>query len=199
MNEQRPSQNQHEQHEQFDLLTEGHELALPDAEHAEPLRPGEADPQQQLEQARNVIEEESASSETSLHDLQANETPDEQSQPGFINQALQTITLHRELQHIQRKLPAPERLLSRFVHQPAVRAISDATGKSISRPSGLLGGGIVALAGTLGYTYLARHIGFQYNYIVFILLFVGGFVAGIVLELLIWAATRSHRRARATE
>ncbi|HVV66661.1 MAG TPA: hypothetical protein VHB72_01135 [Candidatus Saccharimonadales bacterium] len=194
MSEQHPNTNRHEQ---FELLTEGRELALPDAEHAEPLRPGEADPRERLEQARSVVEEESASSEKSLHDLdlQASEAPGEQPQPGFVSQALQDITVHRELQHIQRKLPAPERLLSRFVHRPAVRVASDVAGKSISRPSGLLGGGIVAFAGTLGYVYLARHVGFQYNYVVFTLLFVGGFAAGLALELLIWVAMRSRRHA----
>lgn len=194
MSEHRPGSNQHEQFNQ--LPSQGERLVLPDAEHAEPLRPGEADPQKRQEQARSVIEEESARRESPLQDLQATERADSQtSQPGYVNQALQSITLHRELQHIRRKLPAPERLLSRVIHQPAIRIASDVAGKSVSRPSGLLGGGIVALAGTLVYSYMARHIGFEYNYAVFTLLFVGGFIVGVSLELLIWVFTRSRRKA----
>ena len=39
---------------------------------------------------------------------------------------------------------------------------------------------------------MARHMGFRYNYLVFLVLFAGGFVVGLILELLIWAATRRH-------
>jgi hypothetical protein len=118
----------------------------------------------------------------------------EVAEPQQINRDLRQITLRRELQHIRRELPVPQRVLSRVVHQPAVRVISEAAGKTISRPSGLLGGGLVALLGTTSYLYLAKHIGFTYNYFVFMALFVGGFIVGLVLELLVHLTTTSRRK-----
>jgi hypothetical protein len=70
---------------------------------------------------------------------------------------------------------------------------SEAAGRTVSRPSGLLGGGLVAFLGTTGYLYLARHIGFTYNYLVFLLLLAGGFILGVSLELLVHLATGSRR------
>ena len=90
---------------------------------------------------------------------------------------------------------AADRALSRIIHQPVVSRLSEGVGQSLTRPSGLLGGSLVAFLGSSGYLYLARHIGFTYNYSVFWLLLVGGFVFGIGLEMLVWLLTvgrRSH-------
>lgn len=114
---------------------------------------------------------------------------------GFVDRQLKSITLRRELQAIRRKLPAPQRALSRVIHQPVVRAVSEGAAKTVSRPSGLLGGGLLAFLGSTGYYYLTSHYGFTYNYFVMLALFAGGFVLGVVLELLVFAFTSSSRRA----
>jgi hypothetical protein len=125
-----------------------------------------------------------------LEKLAGDEKASQAPSPSYINRELKQITLHCELKAIRRKLPAPQRALSRIIHQPAVRAASEAAGKTVSRPSGLLGGGLVALLGTSGYLYLARHIGFQYNYGVFLALFAGGFAFGLIVELAVSLAFR---------
>lgn len=154
------------------------------------------------EQARATAEASAESTTSEKQRLEQLERPDklteEPAHPALINRELKSITLQRELQAIRRKLPAPERVLSRVIHQPIVRVISEAAGKTVSRPSGLLGGGLVALLGTTSYLYFAKHMGFKYNYFVFLALFAGGFVVGLVLELVVWTATRSRRHA-ATE
>lgn len=99
----------------------------------------------------------------------------------------------RELSRVQRQLPARDRTLSRVIHQPVVRAVSEAAAGTISRPSGLLGGGIVAFIGSAAYLYFTHHVGVPYNYVVFSLLFVGGFAFGLVLELIVWTLTASRR------
>ena len=76
-----------------------------------------------------------------------------------------------------------------------MQAASDALGKTVTRPSGLLGGGLVAFLGSGSYLYLAKHIGFQYNYFVSTVLFVIGFAIGLGLELAVWFATKSHRES----
>ncbi len=180
----------------------GHEAAphadhlLPSPEKAEALRAGEeVDPQVQAAHARHEIAQTAEKASAPLERLQAAETADKPTQPLNVNQELKAITLNRELRNIRRKLPAPQRALSSLIHQPVIRAVSEAAGKTISRPSGLLGGGLVAFLGTSGYLYLTKSNGFDYNYLVFLALFVGGFVIGLGLELLVHLATHSHRHS----
>jgi hypothetical protein len=169
-------------------------LSLP--EHAE-AEHGEADTAKAIAEARqHVAEIESKIPQASpLERLQGAENTSPAPSPRHINQELKYITLNRELKQIQRKLSSPARSFSHFIHKPTVRTVSEAAGKTVSRPSGLLGGGLVALVGTTGYLYLAKHIGFNYNYSVFLLLFAGGFVFGLALELAVYTATASRRAA----
>jgi hypothetical protein len=180
--------------EQREPLLEAHEhLALPDAAHAEPLRPGESDPMDVVE-ARQHVEEAARSNEllNPLERLQAAENESETSSPAFIDRTLRQISLRRELQHVQRALPPAQRLLSKVVHQPVVRVVSETAGASVGRPSGLLGGGLFALLGTSFYLYYAKQIGFTYNYFVFFLLFLVGFALGIAFEFVARMLARSR-------
>lgn len=172
------------------------QLLLPTAEQAETLRAGEADPSLQAAIAREEIARTAdKQTETPLDRLKAAEAAEQPAQPLNINRELKAITLNRELRNIQRKLPAVPRGFSKLVHQPVIRAISEVTDKTISRPSGLLGGSLVAFLGTAGYFYLAKSMGFNYNYLVFLVLFAGGFIIGLGLELLVYLATSSRRHS----
>jgi hypothetical protein len=190
MSETFPQRVERLEHEPTLSAPEQHK-ALP--EHAE-AEYGEANTAHVIAEARKqVAEVESKISQTSpLERLHGAENASDAPSPAHINRELKSITLNRELRQIQRQLPTPVRKFSQLVHQPAVRAVSDAASKTVSRPSGLLGGGLAALVGTTAYLYLAKHIGFTYNYGVFLLLFVGGFAFGLVLELAVHAATASR-------
>jgi hypothetical protein len=170
-------------------------LTLPTPEKAEPLRKGEADPAQALREARASVAE-TTRAEVQPNPLEALKAAEEASQtpaPRRIDRALKQITLRRELQQIRRQLPRAVRAFSQVIHQPAVRAISEAASRTVSRPSGLLGGGVLAFTGTTIYLYLARHIGFTYNYLVFLLLLAGGFVLGLLAELAVHLILSSRR------
>ncbi len=110
-----------------------------------------------------------------------------------VNSELKGVNLRHGLQQIQRQETTPQRALSHVIHQPVMRVLSETASKTISRPSGLLGGGLVAFLGSSGYVYLAKHSGSAYNYLVFLLLFAGGFVVGLLLELVVYTATSSVR------
>lgn len=190
MSEQFPGNNQ-----ETVISPERHEpLALPTAEQAEPLRTGEKDPVLALAEARmDIAETAQADQHKALNEsLKAAEGVAPAPQQ-TINRELKSITLRRELNGLQRKESMPERTLSKVIHQPAVRKVSEVASGTVSRPSGILGGGILAFIGTSSYLYLAKHMGFEYNFGVFILLFVGGFVLGLVLEMLVHLATMSAR------
>lgn len=158
--------------------------ALPTAEQAEPLRAGEADPTARLEQAREAIEQ-TQGVENPIQKLEQAQNVSNEPRSTFVDAGLKQLGLKRELKNIRRNLPAVDRAFSHIIHQPVIKVISETTSKTLSRPSGLLGGGIVAFIGTAGYYYLASHIGFTYNYAIFFELFIGGFALGLLLELLL--------------
>lgn len=147
------------------------------------------------EAARAEISEQAAETDPMAKIEEQEAQAAETARPSHVNSELKSITLRRELQQIRRKLPAGDRALSKVVHQPVVRVVSEAASASISRPSGLLGGGLMAFVGSLGYLYITKHVGMQYNYFVFTLLFILGFAVGLVLELLVWGLTSRHRHA----
>lgn len=183
--------------EKIKLNPEKHETlaTLPTAEQAEPLRPGETDPQKALQEARANVSE-TVQAETQPNPLEALKEAEETSEPPSpktINRDLKQITLRRELGEIRRKLPVADRALSKVIHQPVVRAISEGTAKTVSRPSGLLGGGLLAFTGTTVYLFVAKRQGFEYNYLVFLVLLATGFGVGLILELFVNLAMRSRR------
>ncbi len=103
--------------------------------------------------------------------------------PQYIDRAMRALSLRNELNQIRQRLPASQRLLSKTIHQPIVRKASDASAKTITRPYGLLGGGIFAFLGSLAYLIFAKYIGIKYNYLIFILLFVAGYLLASIIEI----------------
>jgi len=105
-------------------------------------------------------------------------------QQQYIDRALKRISLKNELRSIRQKLPLDQKILSKTIHQPVISKTSDLTSKTIARPIGLLVGGIFAFIGSLVYFFFDKYIGIEYNYLVFILLFVLGYVIASLFELL---------------
>lgn len=89
------------------------------------------------------------------------------------------------LQKVRTRLSYPDKVLSKVIHQPTIETASEIGAKTIARPSGILGGGIVALLGSGSILYMSKHYGFKYNFTVFFLLFIAGFVLGMLAETLI--------------
>lgn len=174
---------------------------LPTPEQAEPLRRGEKDPAKMLEEARAEIEEsgEAGADTNPLDELQESERAAKTAAPGYVSGELRKATLNRQLGSIRRSLSVPGRAFSKVIHQPVIRVLSEPAGKTVSRPSGLLGGGLVAFIGTSAYLYLARQSGMRYSYFVFLGLFLGGFAAGLLLEMLIRLAAGPRRASRAKD
>jgi predicted RND superfamily exporter protein len=170
-----------------------HELAeRPElAEHANPEAA-----EKQVEAARSDVETaaEQSDADKVRQALSDAEKPTAVAAPQYTNRELRSKSLREELKRLQQREKAPTKAFSKLVHQSAVRVVSETTAKSLTRPSGLLGGGIMAFVGTAAYVYFTKHIGLQYNYFVFIALFIGGFLLGLGLELIVWLAG-SRKRA----
>jgi seryl-tRNA synthetase len=110
-------------------------------------------------------------------------TQENRRQPNFDQTELKKQSYEKTLKKVQSQLTPTQRALSKFMHNNKVETISEFGGKTIARPSGVLGGGLVAFFGSGTILYFARHYGYTYNYGVILLLYVVGFGIGVALEL----------------
>lgn len=95
---------------------------------------------------------------------------------------LKNHELNQTIRRTQKKLPARERAFSKVIHQPAVEAASDIGGATVARPSGLLFGGLFSVISSLAFLYISKHYGYEYNFLIGIVFFIGGFALGIFAE-----------------
>jgi hypothetical protein len=190
MSEQLKHHESHKGHEQ--LVTEEHQ------DHAEKARQAAAEKAKQERSELNLakLREQAKTEAKDSSETKALETPDanEPSTPLGMQHLLKSDAYKQGLKRIQQRLSSPNRAFSKVVHNKAVETISNVSATTVARPSGLLGGSICAFLGSLILLYSAKHYGFRYNYLMFAIFFVGGFVVGLVLELLIWLFySRRHR------
>lgn len=145
-----------------------------------------------LEAIRKRVQEEAQSAKQ----VESSEESDREHSPTnqlFVNKELKDMAYKRTLNRVRQQMSAPDRLVSRIIHQPAVNAFSETAAKTIGRPSGLLGGGFLSLVGTSVYYYIAKHYGYDYNYLIFLLLIASGFIAGWLVEVL-WYLFGSRKK-----
>lgn len=135
---------------------------------------------EQIETIKHRAEAEAKSSKETTVDKDAPEVHHH-----LVTKELKDETLKRSLQRTRKQLPIADKALSKAIHQPAVDLISKIGEKTIARPIGILAGAIVALLGSSYVLYSAKHYGFNYNYWIIFILFVGGYLVGLVIELLI--------------
>lgn len=144
---------------------------------------------EKLEDIRSTIEQKASSSEEVVKHT-AEHAPKEPEHTLHVNRELKGMAYRRTLARTRRQLPAPSRALSRIVHQPAIEAASEFAAKTAARPSGILAGGIAAFLGSSVFLWIARHYGYEYNFLLFALLFIGGFFIGLLIELVVRLSMR---------
>jgi hypothetical protein len=113
------------------------------------------------------------------------ETVEDEPTTQHVTRELKAIRYKETMRYVRRHLTKRERKFSSFVHAPTIEKISEVGAKTIARPSGLLGGGLVALVGSIGTLYIARQYGFEVPNSLFIALFIVGFAIGLVGEFII--------------
>jgi len=123
-------------------------------------------------------------------EMNVTENEGSQQSPLGMHRQLKEVAYDRSMERVRSTLPKPARAFSKLIHTPAVDAVSEGVGKTMARPSGILGGGVAALIGSLILVYVTRHYGFTYNYLLFILLYIGGYCFGLVIELIFKAFKR---------
>ncbi|HSX53183.1 MAG TPA: hypothetical protein VLF90_02320 [Patescibacteria group bacterium] len=179
---------EHHEHEHSAEHLPKHEQAESQPKHEK----AETKPLEDVETLRAKAEHEAKSSKETTPKV----TPETDVKQDFmVNKDLKAEAFQRALNRTRKHLSSPERGLSKAIHQPVVDAISGVAEKTIARPTGLLTGAIVALIGSSYVFYSAKHYGWHYNYLIVFILFVGGYVVGLILEI-IWFALRHLRPAK---
>jgi translation elongation factor EF-G len=174
--------NEHEAAQAHERIRHIHENAPEKAEKSS----------EEIEKISQEALHEAKSAEQMLDEANQGSTAEENETP-LITFELKEIAYQRLLKRARRHLPTYSRAMSKIIHQPAVDAVSEAVGKTVGRPSGIIGGGLMALVGTSIYYYLAKHYGYSYNSFVFLLLMSVGFVLGWTAEVIFKLIKRSPR------
>lgn len=91
----------------------------------------------------------------------------------------------KEIKKVQSQLPRGSRAFSKVVHNPVIETISDATAKTIFRPSALIGGSITGLVLGLIIYLVARYYGYPISTMTLVLLLIVGAVLGVIVELIV--------------
>ena len=137
-----------------------------------------------LDEIRNNIDKQALSAEKTQADKN-----EHQPSAQHVTRELKAIRYKETMRYVRRHLNPRERKFSSFIHTPAVEKISEVGGKTVARPSGLLGGGLIALIGSIGTLYVARQYGFEVPNSLFMALFVIGFFVGLLGEFIITGFT----------
>lgn len=100
----------------------------------------------------------------------------------LVSTGLRSHASNQMLQRAQRQLSPSSRAFSKVIHQPVVDAVSNAAEVTVARPYSLLVGGLFSAISSLVVLYISRHYGYEYNYLIGLVSFGGGFILGLVGE-----------------
>jgi hypothetical protein len=126
---------------------------------------------------RHVENQAMSGSEISIESSSSSDTS-----PIGLQQELKEQSYQKTMSRVRSRLSKPEQAFSKAIHSPLIESASNSLGKTIVRPSGVLGGGLAALAGSAFLLYSASYFGYSYNYTAFFLLYAAGFLLGIAVE-----------------
>ncbi|MCU0667083.1 MAG: hypothetical protein MUF85_00485 [Patescibacteria group bacterium] len=102
----------------------------------------------------------------------------------YLTKTIKKQVYHQTVKDIQTHLSSRERMFSRLIHNDTVENISELASKTIARPSGILGGGIFMVIGGLIVLFIAKKIGFEIPYSLFLFLYIIGFVVFVIFDIL---------------
>lgn len=171
-----------------------HETLAPQAEQGEKDRqPAEKITERTEEEAKAEIEAaRPVESEITKQSLAATDQT-QPTLPRVLSKAEVRQAMRTYLGQVRHHMNGIDKAFSEFIHNPGVDAMSELTGKTLIRPSGILLGGLATLAGSAWYLYATNHTGYHYNFVFAFLLFVGGFILGIFVEMLYKLFTKGRK------
>lgn len=156
---------------------EHHETKKPSHERELSQAEREHGQEQHIEHVKRQVEQHAVSGQERSH------TESEQRQhPVLVYKQHKDMAFSRAMTRARKRLSASSRVFSKVIHAPIIDKSSEVVGKTIARPSGMLGGAFIAFAGTSALLWITNHYGYEYNYLVVLMLFAIGLVAGLAFE-----------------
>lgn len=140
---------------------------------------------EKLEQAQRLIEKHAVSSEKSHLSQEHSQAHNAHRENDYSKHVDQEVSYSQTMVRVRKRLSSLEKPLSKVVHNKVVDTVSESVGKTVARPSSVLGGAFVALIGSSALLWITKHYGYEYNYLAVILLFCVGALLGITTEYLL--------------
>ena len=106
----------------------------------------------------------------------------EEKSPAKYTKAEKKAAYKKEIKKVQGQLPKRSRTFSKFIHNPVVESVSDVAGKTVFRPSVLIGGSVTGLVLGLVVYVVAVYYGYLIPSITLVLFLLIGAVLGAVVE-----------------
>lgn len=149
---------------------------------------------EKIERIRSAIEQEAQSPEAVIDMPKDNVEP--HSNHHYITKKIKATQYKQTIKELQSSLTPGQKRFSTIIHRPIIERASEIGAQTIARPTGIIGGALVALIGSAVIMYIARHIGFEVPQTIFIVLFVTGFLGGVITEALIRLLKRRAKSKR---
>ena len=167
--EKAPKVDNKEAREQLDKMAE----KLKDS--AEKERRGERGGEKK--EARHTAEKEAISGKE-----RAPSGSEKKSQSGPVHRSHKQMTYKATMRRVESRLPSYQRTFSKVINNDKVDKVSNIASKSVARPSGLLGGGVLAFLALLITTIYANRYGWEVSNSVFMVFVVIGWAIGLMVE-----------------
>ena len=144
----------------------------------------EKDPQNKIEtsEARSEVLEALAENEPASENEK--EAPAPSTNHRVVTPREKDASYKATMRTIQKEMTPSARNFSKFIHNPVIENVSEITGKTVARPNSILFGSLGAFFVVLGVYLTARYMGFRLSGSEFIVVFVLGWFAGLVFDLL---------------
>jgi hypothetical protein len=146
---------------------------------------------EQVETHRNNVEQHAISSTEKAHLGVENEQP-KNTHPLIASMQLKTVAWSRQMTRTRKRLRAPDRAFSKVIHSPVIDKPSELIGNTIARPQGMLWGSVFAFVGTSVLLWVTNHYGYEFNYLLVVLLFLGGSLFGTAIEAISYAFRKNR-------
>ncbi len=151
---------------------------------------GEADLARKHESAEKKLSAEKEKQELELSKEKAKaeksqEVAPEKKDPNSYTRAQKKAVYKKEMKHVQAQLPKGSRAFSKVIHNSAVEKVSDVAGKTVFRPSALMGGAITGLIFGVLFYMVARYYGYVIPTWMLSILLIAGAIVGVLIEFVI--------------
>lgn len=135
------------------------------------------------EEQRSIIKNNTTPSSESLMINIAETESDTQQPTTVVDRYLVNHLTNKTIQDTQAKLKPIEKSFSKVINQPIIDKSSEILDQTIFRSSGIMGGSVLAFVGSLLYLLFVNYTGINYNFELFFVFLISGFVLGITIEL----------------